>query len=136
MKIRNDIDSNCFYLLYLYLLFCLFFSISILLISVTPAKLGIVILLSIINFIILYFVFARYYKITKTQLIIKVGPIIKVIKMKDIKKIYITNYFGISFNTSERCICVETKIHKYYISPKKMDEVLMQLINYRGGKKC
>lgn len=135
MKIKNNVDDNYITLLYAYFLSCLSFSITTLCIKVTTVKLGVITAMGIINLIIIYFIFNRYYRLNKNFLIIKVGPILKKISTKDIKKAYITSFRGISYTTSERCICIETKKHKYYISPKKMDEVLMQLIKYRGGKK-
>lgn len=135
MRINNNVDNNYSSLLLAYFLSCLAFSYTTLLIGYNSLSIALFIFLLIVNSFLMYFVYCRSYKFENKYLLIKVGFITKKIKYKEIKKVYITNYSWISYNTSPKCLCIETKNEKLYISPKKMDEALMYLIKNRGGKR-
>lgn len=66
---------------------------------------------------------------------IKIGWFTKSYPLKDIKKCYITDNIYLSYATSKKRLCVEFESHEIYISPEKMDEVLLELIKKSGRKK-
>lgn len=132
MKVKNRIDNKYGILVLCYFMVCLFIGSITIFFHVSAFYVALTSVLLCLNVIFTYLIIARKYELGEKNLIIKVGPFKKVIKYKDIKKAFITKTHRLSFNTSEKCICIKTKDQEYYISPYKMDEVLLKLINHRG----
>lgn len=130
MKYKNHID-NYYYLLYgTVFASCIIASILILILHATKLLTILGILCLIISFICLYLFNSRNYEITNKNLIIRVGPFKKTYKLKDIKRSVITRNRKLSYATSIKKINILFKNGKEIgISPIKMEEVLMKIIN-------
>ena len=135
MKIKNYIDNFYYVLFGSYIILCFVMAVIIIIFNcgVNDILFGIFGLILLI--LLSHFFYDRYYVIKRDFIEIKCGFLNKKIKYKDIKKCYITKNNKLSYATSKKRICIETNDKKYYISPEKMDEVLLKLIQKTGGKK-
>lgn len=135
MKIKNYIDNFYYVLFGSYIILCFIMAVIIIIFNsgINDVLFGTIGLLLLI--LLSYFFYDRYYVIKRDFIEIKCGFINKKIKYKDIKKCFITDNNRLSFATSKKRLCIETKDKKYYISPEKMDEVLLILLRKMEAKK-
>lgn len=135
MKVKNYIDNNYYLFFGIYFAFCFVLSILTVLLDVSTKLLiiGLIIFLISLNF--WYFFYYREYYFDKEYFDIKIGFFRKRFYYKDIKKCYITKNNIPSYATSYQRICIEQNNKKIYISPEKMDEILMLLIRNSTPKK-
>lgn len=135
MKRQNYIDTKYYVAFNIYFVLCFVLSILVVLLHtrISYTLYGIFTLVFSITLAFLFY--KREYILEKDCLLIKVGFISKNIKYKDMKKCYITQNNDLSYATSNKRICIELKNKKIYISPLKMDEVLLELIKKSGRRK-
>lgn len=137
MKLRAYIDNAYFVLCNCYFIFCLVLSFLVIILHVSTLYLVLGILMGIVTCIMMFHFYARSYHLDRSKLIIRVGLFKKVIPYKDIKKSYITSNHRLSYATSKKRIGIKLKKSEkeIYISPEKIDEALLKLINNTGGKR-
>ena len=133
MKVKNYIDASNY--LKMTIPFILGLILSFLVIIMNYSKYyfisGIVCLLLLI--ILFYNYYYRSYIFKEKEMIIRYGFFSRNYKYRQIKKCFITDINIFSYATSKRKLCIELKNkQKIYISPVKMDEVLLMLINKLG----
>ena len=133
MEFKNYMDDTHYVLSALYFIICFVLLTLVLVLDVSTlyfvVSLGLFVLLSV-GF---YCHFYRSYILGRKELVIKCGFITKKVTYKDIMKCYITKNNRISYATSKKRIAIKLKNKEIFISPLKMDEFLMKLIN-KGGK--
>jgi len=136
MKSKNYVDNVYFYFASIYLLVCFVLSCYVIFLWASPAYVAFGIFCLLVTIFIYYFFFHRSYTFNRNHFLIKLGFIKKRIDYKDIKKCFVTENYRLSYATSKKRICVTLKNKKnIYISPERMDDALMKLINNTGGKK-
>ncbi len=132
MKYKNYID-NSFYLVFnLYLFTCFILSLIIIALHVNRHFVICGIWFLIFTVIFAYFFYARSYYLDKEKLVVKIGFFHKTYLLKNMKKCYITENRNLSYATSRKRLCIELINYSIYISPEKMDEVLLELIKRTG----
>ena len=135
MKYKNYIDDNYYVVFNSYLIVCFVLSMIVIILHVCLGYLICGILALIFTILFTFFFYARYYYVNKKELVVKIGWFNKSYSLKEIKKCYITDNILLSYATSKKRICIEFESHEIYISPEKMDEVLLELIKKSGRKK-
>lgn len=137
MKLKNYIDNTYYVLCNSYFIICLVCASLAIILNVSVLHLSFGIAGIALISILMYFFYARVYYFEKKELIVRVGFFVKRFKYKDIKKSYITKNNRLSYATSKKRIAIKFKGRKgkeIYISPERMDEALLKLINNTGGK--
>lgn len=136
MKLKTYIDNTYYVAFNSYFIICLILSMQVIILksNILYFSLGVVFL--VITLILMYFFYSRTYVFNKKDLTIKLGFIKKKVYYKDILKSYITSNYHISYATSKKRIALKLKNRKkeIYISPEKIDEALLKIINNTGGK--
>lgn len=135
MKYRNYIDNNYYFVFNSYLIVCFVLSLLIIILHVNTAFLICGILALIFTIVFTCFFYERSYYLDKKELIVRIGFFTKKYALKDIKKCFITENNFLSYATSKKRLCIELADHVIYISPEKMDEMLLELIKKTGRKK-
>jgi len=137
MKVRNYIDNMYYVLGSVYFIICFVCAGLVIVLNASMFYLTIGISCLVIIAVLAFLFYDRTYYFDKKEFRIRVGFFIKRFKYKDIKKSYITTNNRLSYATSRKRIAIKFKGRKgkeIYISPLKMDEVLLKLINNTGGK--
>ena len=137
MKLKNYIDNTYYVLCNSYFIICLVCAALAIVLNVSIMHLSFGIVGIIFIATLMYFFYAREYSFNKNDFTIKIGFIIRRFKYKDVKKSYITKNNRLSYATSKKRIAIKFKGRKgkeIYISPERMDEALLKLINSTGGK--
>ena len=133
MEFKNYMDDTYYVLSALYFIVCFVLLTLVLVLDVGTIYFVVSVSLFILLSVGFYCHFYRSYTLERKELVIKCGFITKKIAYKNIKKCYITRNNRISYATSKKRIAVKLKNKEIFISPLKMDEFLMKLIN-KGGK--
>ena len=90
----------------------------------------------VITALMMWHFYVRCYELDKKGIKIRVGFFTKTYHYRDIKKSYITTNNRISYAMSKKRIAINFKNGKeIFISPEKMDEALLKIINNTGGKR-
>lgn len=137
MKVKNYIDNTYYVLCNLYFIICFVCAGLVIVLNASALYLAFGIVCLGIIAVLAYLFYCRSYTFDKKGFSIRVGFFVKHFKYKDIKKSYITKNNRLSYATSKKRIAIRFKGKKgkeIYISPLKMDEVLLKLINNTGGK--
>ena len=137
MKLKSYIDNTYYVLCNSYFILCIVLSFLVVILNTNGFYLSLAITMLIITGVLMFHFYARSYHFDKNELIIRVGLFVKRIKYKDIKKSYITTNNRLSYATSKKRIGIKIKgrVNEIFISPEKMDEALLKLINNTGGKR-
>jgi len=137
MKLKAYVDNTYYVLCNCYFIFCLVLSFLVIILNVNALYLSLGIIFTVITGIIMFHFYARSYFFDKKQLVIRVGLFVKKIKYRDIKKSYITSNNRLSYATSKKRIGIilKGKGKEIFISPEKMDEALLKIINSTGGNR-
>lgn len=134
MKYKNYIDNHYFSAIYLYFIVCFILCEIYVFLQVNLPVLIISIIMIYVLVAMVYMISNRGYYIDKRYFHIDFGFFEKKFLLKDIKKCYITSNNKFSYATSKKRIAVLFKNKKLiFISPEKMDEFLLKLIN-KGSK--
>ena len=136
MKLKTYIDNTYYVLWNCYFIFCLVLSFLVMILNVNILHFYLGLFCMIITGLLMFNFYARSYHFDKKELIIRVGLFVKRIKYRDIKKSYITSNNKLSYATSKKRIGIKlkNKTKEIFISPEKMDEALLKLINSTGGR--
>ena len=135
MRYKNYIDDKYYVVFNLYLIVCFVLSMLIIILHVNTSFLICGVLSLIFTITFTYFFYNRSYYLDKKELIVRIGFFYHKYYLKNIKKCYITENRCLSYDTSRKRICIVFKDYSIYISPEKMDEVLLELIKKSGRKK-
>jgi hypothetical protein len=135
MKYKNYIDDNYYVVFNSYLIVCFVLSMIVIILHVCLGYLICGIFTLIFTMLFTFFFYSRYYYVNKKELVVKIGWFTKCYNLKKIKKCYITDNILLSYATSKKRLCIEFDDYEIYISPEKMDEVLLELIKKSGRKK-
>lgn len=128
MKYNNYIDNKYYLVFNLYLITCFVLSMTIIILHVDKHFLTFGIYSLVFTIIFAYFFYSRSYYLDSKNLIVQIGLFHKAYPLKSIKKCYITENHNLSYATSRKRLCIELQNYSIYISPEKMDEVLLELI--------
>ena len=135
MKYRNYINNTYYVVFNTYLIVCFVLSTLVIILHVNKIFLIFGIIILIFTILLAFFFYYRCYYLDNKCLTIKVGFIKKKYDLNSIKKCYITEGNDLSYATSKKRLCIEFENHRIFISPEKMDEVLLYLIKKSGRKK-
>ncbi len=129
MKINNYYD-NFHYIFYgIYFVICLSLISITLFLQVSLFYIIVGIIQLVIISILMLFFYAKAYFLKKDKIVIRSGFVRKEIPYKDIKKCYVVKNLNPFYSTSLKKLAIKLKNGKeIYISPVKMDNVLMKII--------
>ena len=129
MKIKNYYDNFNFVFFGIYFIICLIFITIILVLNVSATYFVFGVLFLIIISILMIFFYIRSYVLEENYILINAGFIKKKISYKQIKKCYIEKNFNPFYSSSYKRIALKLKKGNIiYISPVKMDSILLQII--------
>lgn len=135
MKLKTYYDNLYFVAAGSYFITCLVLSALVVILHVNTLYLSLGIMFIVLITGMMYFFYLRSYIFDKRSFTVKVGCFKKKYYYKDIKKSVITQNHRMSYATSKKRISIVFKNKKeIWISPVKMDEALLKLINNTGGK--
>lgn len=137
MKLKAYIDNTYYVLCNSYFVLCLVLSFWVIVLNANAIYFSLGIICVVITGVLMFHFYARSYYFDKKELVIRIGLFVKKIKYRDIKKSYITSNSRLSYATSKKRIGIKLKGKgkEIFISPEKMDEALLKLINSTGGKR-
>ena len=136
MKLKTYIDNQYYILGGLYFIVCIVLSSLVIILNVNGLYLGLGITMLIITALLMWHFYVRCYYFDKKEFKVRIGFFVKKYHYRDIKKSYITENNRISYATSKKRIAISLKNGKeIFISPEKLDEALLKLINSTGGKR-
>lgn len=129
MKINNYYDSFNYVFFGIYFVVCLALIAITLFLKVSTTYVIVGIIELIVISILMIFFYVKAYFLQKDKLIIRAGFIRKEIPYKSIKKCYVVKNINPFYSTSIKRLAIKLKNGKeIYISPVKMDNVLMKII--------
>ena len=136
MKLKSYIDNTYYVLWNCYFILCLVLCGLIIVLNTNALLFSLGIIMLCVTVFIMYHFYSRSYFFDKKEFRVRVGFFTKKYQYKDIKKSYITSNNRFSYATSKKRIAILFKKGKeIFISPEKMDEALLKLINSTGGKR-
>lgn len=129
MKTKNYIDNFYYIFFGLYFIICFAMSILILLLHTSTVNIVIGAIGLVLNLLGCFFFYIRAYFFEPNGFKIKIGCFTKNINYKDVNDCYMTKNNVLSYATSQKRIGLdlEGKNKHVYISPEKMDDVLVTL---------
>ena len=129
MKINNYYDSFNYVFFGIYFVVCLALIAITLFLKVNTTYVIVGIIELIVITILMIFFYVKAYFLQKDKLVIRTGFIRKEIPYKSIKKCYVVKNINPFYSTSIKRLAIKLKNGKeIYISPVKMDNVLMKII--------
>ena len=129
MKIKNYYDNFNFVFFGIYFIICLIFITIILVLNVSATYFVFGVLFLIIISILMIFFYIRWYVLEENYILINAGFIKKKIPYTQIKKCYIEKSINPFYSSSYKRIALKLKKGNIiYISPVKMDSILLQII--------
>lgn len=129
MKINNYYDNFHYVFFGIYFTTCLALITIILVLKVNTMYVILGILELFVVFLLMLFFYVKIYFLQKDKIVIRSGFIRKEIPYKDIKKCYVVKNINPFYSTSIKRLAIKLKNGKeVYISPVKMDNVLMKII--------
>ncbi|MBQ6841304.1 MAG: PH domain-containing protein [Bacilli bacterium] len=135
MKLKNYLDNTYYVVAGSYFTLCLVLSTLIVILRVNTLYLCLGIGFIALITLMMFFFYCRNYEFDRRSFVVRVGIFKKRYLYKNIKKSFITENHRMSYATSKKRIAIVFKNKKeIWISPEKMDEALLKLINNTGGK--
>ena len=131
MKFKAYIDSLYSLIISYFIITSLALSVSVIFVFNNFKMAVVAVLFMLFIFTICYFICKKEYYFYKNYYVIKVGFIEHKYYYADIKKCFITENNNLSYATSLKRICIKMKNKVIFISPEKMNDVLLILINNR-----